>query len=179
MRAIAFLISFSIFASTAGAWSDWSHKYNEDKPIAGERGYILRIFDFYSQIQQNFEKSGYSARSRDLLEDYTSAMLLPACASCAKLLSRGHDIEVMLAYFRLLRFTRKSASESFGLYLAEIFVANPTLIEDAFRQLTPEQKCTGFGELSWGFGNVTYGKTPSAANKRLEERLIRMKPSCK
>jgi hypothetical protein len=82
----------------------------------------------------------------------------------------------MLAYFRLLRFTQNSASESFGLHLAEIYVANPTLVEDAFRQLTPEQKCTAFAELSWGFGNVTYGKTPSAATKRLEQRLTRMKP---
>lgn len=179
MRPISLLICLSIFCSTAGVSSDWSHKYDEEKPIAGERDYILRIFDFYSQIRQNLEGVGDGGRSPHLVGDYTSAILLPACASCAKLLRRGHDVEVMLAYFRLLQLTQNSASESFGWHLAEIFVANPALVEDTFRELTPEQKCIGFAELSWGFENVTYGKTPSAATKRLEERLTRMKPSCK
>jgi len=120
VRLLSLIICFAVLSSTASAWSGWNHKYNEEKPISSERDYILRIFDFYSQIQKNFEKEGFSGRSRDLLEDYTSAILLPACSSCAKLLSRGHDTELMFAYFRLLQFTQHSASESFGSYLAEI-----------------------------------------------------------
>ena len=154
-----------------------SHK--EEKPISSERDYILRIFDFYSQIQKNFENEGFSGRSRDLLEDYTSAILLPACGSCAKLLSRGRDTELMLAYFRLLQFTKHSASETVGWHLAEIFIANPSLVEEGFLQLTAKQKCIGFAELSWGFGNMTYGKRATAATKQLEERLTRLKPACK
>ena len=179
MRAVSFLICFSIFATTAGAWSEWRHKYDEDKAIGGERDYIIRIFDFYGQLRQNFDASGYAARSRDLLEDYSTAILIPACASCAKLLSRGHDTDLMAAYFRLLQFTQNSASESFGWHLGTIFVANPTLVEDVFRQLTPEQKCIGFAELSRGFANVTYDKKATPATKRLEERLTRLKPPCK
>ena len=53
------------------------------------------------------------------------------------------------------------------------------LVEDTFRQLTPQQKCIGFAELSWGFASVTHDKKASPATKRLEERLTRMKPSCK
>src|SRR4051794_5443738 len=91
----------------------WGQQYNEENPISGERDYILRIFGFYAQLQRNFERENYSARSRDLVEDYTMGILLPACASCAKLLRRGRDTELMLSYFRLLQFTQHSASESF------------------------------------------------------------------
>ena len=165
--------------STAGAWSDGSREYYEGKAIAGERDYILRIFDFYSQIERHLQAGGEGVGSPQLSEDYTSAILLPACARCAKLLRRGHDTEVMLAYFRLLEFTQSSASEDFGWSIAEIFLANPALVEDAFGQLTPEQKCIGFAQLSNGFENVTYDKAPSAATKQLGRRLARMKPSCK
>jgi len=179
VRLLSLIICFAVLSSTASAWSGWNHKYNEEKPISSERDYILRIFDFYSQIQKNFEKEGFSGRSRDLLEDYTSAILLPACSSCAKLLSRGHDTELMFAYFRLLQFTQHSASESFGSYLAEIFVANPTLVEKGFRRLTAKQKCIGFAALSWGFGNMRYGKPATAATKHFKERLTRLRPACK
>lgn len=178
VRAIALLICWLIVSRIAGAGSEWSHKYDQEKPIKGERDYILRIFDFYSQIRENFDASGYAGRSRDLLEDYSTAMLIPACSSCAKLLSRGHDTELMAAYFRLLQFTQDSASESYGWHLASIFVANPSIVENTFRQLTPEQKCIGFAQLSWGFANVTYDKKAAPATKRLEERLTRMRPSC-
>ena len=178
-RFLLSLLCFAAFCGSADAWSDWSHKYNDAKPISGERDYILRIFDFYSQLEQNFEKDGGEQRSRDLVEDYTEVISLPACARCVKLLNHGHDIELMLAYFRLLQFTQNSAEESFSLYLGDIFVANPRLVEDAFPKLTPEQQCIGYAQLEWGFDNVTYGKKPTAATKYLQERLNHLKPSCK
>ena len=79
----------------------------------------------------------------------------------------------MLAYFRLLEFTQDHASESFGGYLAEVFLVNPDLVEQAFRRLSPKQRQIGYAELSWGVGNRASGKQRA----RLEKRLARMKPN--
>ena len=171
-----FLVALTV---SAHASSEWSRKYNEDKPVASERDYILRIFDFYTQIQQKFKRERFSAQSRDLVEDYTTAILLPACVSCSKLLRRGHDTGLLLAYFRLLQHTQHSASESFGGHLADIFAANPDLVESVYRRLSPEQQRIGFSELSWGFGNLTYGQKRTRTIKRLEQRLTRMTSKAK
>src|SRR4051812_40074842 len=99
MKAAFFGLCFCILTLRAEGWTEWSHKYDEGKPISGERDYILRIFDFYSQLQRNFEQQHFAPRAGNLVADYTTAILLPACASCAKLLQHGNDTELMLGYF--------------------------------------------------------------------------------
>ena len=61
--------------------TEWSDKYNQFQPIRGERDSVIRSFDFYSQLQRNFEEAHYDARSRDLIENYTSGIVLPSCAA--------------------------------------------------------------------------------------------------
>jgi hypothetical protein len=170
----ALLLAAAFLAGSALA-SEWSDKYNRFQPVRGERDWIIRNFDFYSQLQRNFEEAQHDARSFDLIEDYTSGIVLPSCGAAVRLLSRGHDMELMSAYFRLLTFTRNDASETFGYRLAQIFAANPALVEDAYKMATDKEKRVVIAELSWGFGNLAYGRKPSKKFTRLGERLARMK----
>jgi hypothetical protein len=152
------LLLVAAFLAGSALASEWSDKYNRFQPVRGERDWIIRNFDFYSQI-----------------EDYTSGIVLPSCGAAVRLLSRGHDMELMSAYFRLLTFTQNDASETFGYRLAQIFAANPALVEDAYKVATDKEKRVVIAELSWGFGNLAYGRKPSKKLTRLGERLARMK----
>ena len=123
------LLLVAAFLAGSALASERSEKYNRLQPVRGERDWIIRNFDFYSELQRNFEEAQHDARSFDLIEDYTSGIVLPSCGAAVRLLSRGHDMELMSAYFRLLTFTQNDASETFGYRLAQIFAANPALVE--------------------------------------------------
>ena len=136
----------------------------------------MRAFDFYARLEDNFEKAGYDKRSRDLIEDYTTAILLPSYESCVRLLSKGNDGELLRAMIHLLQFAKNSASESFSNGIAAVFIANPKLVESVVLLLPPEERRVAYNELKAGWHNQVHSKRRTQRLAQLERTLERLKP---
>ena len=107
---------------------------------------VLNVFKEAIKLNEDFKKTvGKSSldehkKSRRELEKFNEEVLRLKIEDCVRLLSSGRDVDLAVAFFKLLISYENSADERLSFALGEVFLNNPDLITETFHTFRKSDK---------------------------------------
>lgn len=164
----------------ASAWTDWSHKYDEDQAVASRRDYIMRVLDFDCRVHGDFIASGGDTTLRNLVEDYESALAIPSYDAAIRTLSSKSDKPLLKAVFAFLDCQQESAFEGYTTGFARLLLANPGLVESVYVGMSAAEKQETYhyieSVLEYLESDSPQSRQGKRAVKALRRRFAKLKP---
>lgn len=150
---------------------------------------ILNTFKEYETLNADFLSSvghekGESGKPYEVLrkevEAYAEGPFEAALGAAQAQVCKFKDAEVINALFRVILATSNSVSESPSWSLGNMFVCQPALVEQNFRELPIEKQQALFQALKFGFENAVYGKPKDSQHVlELRQKLQSLEPGRK
>ena len=138
------------------------------------------VFQFAVFMNEEFKQSELDLdcqkRIRHILEAYHELVLMPHFRYAIQYLSKNDDRPLMGELIKVLISYENAADEELSFGLANLFLANPKLVESAYNKISFEEKRIIYRRLREGSMNVSPRLSPS---RRMEfkNRISALNPS--
>lgn len=139
---------------------------------------IIKVFKEAINLNENFKQTvskiplSKHKERRHKVEKHYEEVLVPTLREAVKLLSSGEDIDLAVEFCNVLISHENFSDEQLSFSLAEVFYANPDLIEKVFQTLEKSKQQFLYKQLEWGWQNAICNKDKS--NGKIIDRIKRL-----